>query len=182
MPRLSPEIKEQIKSLSQNELQQIILKLAAKDEMAYNFLTVNYLDKEYGEQELYDKTTADLDLLLLKGYRGASAQLQTANKLSACIKRINEFCKISNNKKMEADLLNYLLKETFLLPPDFFGTCFTKFDTKAAQIVRRLTTIVTKKLHEDYKIEYREDINHYLRVLHDRSNHIDYVYKLPKEI
>jgi hypothetical protein len=182
MPRLTNETKEQIKSLTRNELQQIVLKLAAKEKIAYDFIKVNYLDRDYGEQELYDKTKTDLDLLFLKGYRGLSDQLRMANMLSACIKRINEFCKVSNNKKMEADLLTYILREAFSLPDDFFGTCFTKFDSKVAQIVKRLITIVTKKLHEDYKIEYEENINDSLRLLHLRSNHIDFVYNLPKEI
>ena len=182
MPRLTNETKEQIKSLTRSELQQIVLKLAAKEKIAYDFIKVNYLDKDYGEQELYDKTKTDLDLLFLKGYRGFSDQLRMANMLSACIKHINEFCKVSNNKKMEADLLTYILKEAFSLPDSFFGTCFTKFDSKVAQIVKRLITIVTKKLHEDYKIEYEENINDYLRLLHLRSNHIDFVYNLPKEI
>ncbi len=90
--------------------------------------------------------------------------------------------RISNNKKMEADLLLYILNEVFSLPADFFGTCFTKFDSKVAQIVKRLITIVTKKLHEDYKVDYKESINNYLQLLHKRSHHINLVYKLPKEI
>lgn len=50
MPRLSTEVKEQIKQLSLAELQQIVLKVAAKDKMVYDFLLVNYLDKALGEQ------------------------------------------------------------------------------------------------------------------------------------
>jgi len=182
MPRLTPEIKEQIKSLTENELQQIVLKLAAKDKIAYDFIVINYLDKDDGEQELYDEAIFDLDILFLKGYRGYSVELRMANMLAACIKRINEFCKVSKNKKLEADLLVYILREAFSLPASYFGTCFTAFDSKVAQIVKRLITIVTKKLHEDYKIEYEKIINVYLRLLHERSRHIDLVYNMPKEI
>jgi hypothetical protein len=182
MPRLTPEIKEQIKSLSVNELQQIVLKLAAKDKMAYDFIVINYLDKDNGEQKLYDEAIFDLDMLFLKGYRGFSEELRMAQMLAASIKRINEFCKVSKNKKMEADLLVYILEQAFSLPSSFFGTCFTTFDSKVAQIVKRLITIVTKKLHEDYKIEYEKTINEYLRLLHERSRHIDLIYHMPKEI
>jgi hypothetical protein len=63
-----------------------------------------------------------------------------------------------------------------------FGTCFTQYDTKVAMIVKRLLNIVTKKMHEDYRIEYEETINEYLQILHRTSSHIDTIYNLPKAI
>ena len=93
-----------------------------------------------------------------------------ANMLSACIKRINEFTKISKNKALEADLLMYILEIPFSLNETMFGTCFTQYDTKVAMILKRLINVVTKKLHEDYKIEYEEKINNYLQILHRNSN------------
>ncbi len=83
---------------------------------------------------------------------------------------------------MEADLLMYVLNEPFSLPDGSFGTCFTQFDAKVAQIVKRLITLVTKKLHEDYKIEYDAKINSYLKILHNRSGHINLVYNMPRGI
>lgn len=182
MPRLDPQTKEQIKELSAKDLQQIVLKLAAKDKSAHDFIRVNYLDKETGEQDLFEEAKADLDLLFRKGYKGFSEQLQLANMLSACIKRINDFTKVSNNKLLEADLLVYVLKVPFSLSTNLFGTCFTKYDFKVGQTVQRLVTLVTKKLHEDYRVEYQEQINGYLKILHRTSNHIDTIYNLPDSI
>jgi len=182
MPRLSPEEKAQIKSLSLEDLKQIVIKIAAKDKSVYDFLLVNYLDKASGEQALYEQTIADLDQLFRKGYRGFSEELQLANMLGACIKRINEFTKVSKNKVMEADLLVYILEVPFSLSTNLFCTCFTQYNTKVAQIVKRLITLVTKKLHEDYRIEYRDKINGYLQVLHRTSSHIDIIYSLPRAI
>jgi len=96
--------------------------------------------------------------------------------------KINEFTKISKNKKLEADLLLYTHKVPFLLTTNMFSTCFTQYDTKVAMIVKRLLNLVTKKLHEDFRIEYEETINNYLQILHRTSNHIDTVYYLPKAI
>ena len=182
MPRISAEIKKQIKELSHAELQQIVLKVAAKEKSVYDFLLVNYLDKASGEQELFDQTKADLDLLFRKGYRGFSEELQLANMLAACIKRINEFTKVSKNKVMEADLLMYILEVPFSLSTNLFGTCFTQYDTKVALIVKRLITLVTKNMHEDFRIEYAVTINDYLQILHRTSNHIDTIYLMPKTI
>lgn len=182
MPRLSTDTKEQIKSLPVKDLQQIVLKLAAKEKSVYDYILVNYLDKEAGEQELFEEAKADLDRLFRKGYKGFSEQLQLANMLSACIKRINEFTKVSNNKVLEADLLMYVLEVPFSFSTNLFNTCFTKYDYKVGQIVKRLVTLVTKKLHEDYQADYRDKINEYLKILHRTSNHIDTAYNLPQSI
>ncbi len=182
MPRLDKETKERIKQLDYKDLQDIVIKLAAKEKTVYDYILINYLDKEQGEKELFEKTIADLEELFLKRYKGYSEQLHIANMLGACIKRINEFTKISKNKKLEADLLLFILEIPFSFETKMFGTCFTQYDTKVAMIVKRLITVVTKKLHEDYRIEYEETINEYLEILHRTSRHIDTVYNLPKSI
>ncbi len=182
MPRLTKDEKEQIKKIPVKDLQEIVLKAAAKEKSIYDFIYINYLDKESGEQELYDKTISDINSLYIKGYKGYSEELRIANMLAACIKRINEFTKISKNKVMEADLLLYVLDVPFSLPKAYFGTCFTKFDFKVAQILKRLITIVTKKLHEDYQTNYEDKINEYLQILHQRSNHVDMIYEMPERI
>ncbi|MCW3804931.1 hypothetical protein [Plebeiibacterium marinum] len=182
MPRLDKETKERIRKLDYKELQDIVIKIASKEKSVYDFILVNYLDKKIGEKELYEATKVDLEILLQKRYKGFSEQLRNANMLAACIKRINEFTKISKNKLYEADLLLYILSIPFSLNANMFGTCFTQYDTKVAIIVKRLVNVVTKKLHEDYKIEYEETINDYLKKLHQMSNHIDTVYNLPETI
>lgn len=39
-----------------------------------------------------------------------------------------------------------------------------------------------KKLHEDYRLDYKDKINGYLEILHKNANHNDTVYDLPLEI
>ena len=182
MPRLKKEFKEQIKKLETSVLQEIVLKLASKEKLVYEYILANYLDKEGGEQMLFEKTKSDLDFLFIKNYKGYSDQLRYTNMLAACIKRINEFTKISKNKVLEADLLVYVLKIPFSMPKDFFGTCFTTYDTKVALILKRLINIVSNKLHEDYRIEYETKINNFLKKIHETSNHIDTIYFMPQKL
>lgn len=182
MPRLDKETKERIKRLKHKDLQDIIISLASKEKTAYDYILLNYLDNEYGEQDLFEATKSDLEIIFRKRHKGFSEELQVANMLGARIKRINEFTKISENKVLEAELLLYILQVPFSLNTKMFGTCFTQYDTKVAMFVKRLITIVTKKIHEDYRIEYEDKINEYLQVLHTKSNHIDTVYNLPKAI
>ena len=111
MPRLDKETKEQIKKLNHSDLQDIVLKLASKDKSVYDYILANYLDKEYGEKDLFEATKVDLEIIFQKKHKGYSEQLKVANMLGACIKRINEFTKISKNKVYEADLLFHLQED-----------------------------------------------------------------------
>ena len=182
MPRLSKETKKEIERLSHKELLQIVLKAASMEKSVYDYISVNFLNKEEGEKALFEATKRKIFTLFYKNYKGRAPQLQTKNMLSESIKAVNEFTKVSKNKNYEADLLVFILDEVFSYPEDFFGTCFTGFDAKAGQIVKRLITLVTKKLHRDYFIEYRDKINHYLNILHRQSNHVNSVYDLPEKV
>jgi hypothetical protein len=175
------EIKEQLNSLHKNDLIDIIVKLAVK-KTNYDFLLVNYLDKDNGEKDLYEEARRDIDSLFRRRYKGFSEQLQLANMLSACAKRVKEFTEVSKNKKFEADLLLYVLEIPFKLSTNIFGTCFTTFDNKVGILIRRLINLVTKKLHPDYLIEYKDKLNSYLAILHRTSDFNDIIYNLPKMI
>src|SRR5450755_4620861 len=105
MPKISPEIKKQITAISKAELEKIVMKMAAKDKTVFDYLLVNYLEKETGENELFEETKMDLDLLFRKSYKGFAKQLQLANMLSACMQRIKVFSGICKNKNLEADLV-----------------------------------------------------------------------------
>jgi len=182
MAKINENIKNGIKSLTHEELEKLVLKAAVKSRAFHDYLVVNYIDKESGEKELFEKAKADIDRLMMKSYKGFSQQLRMANMLGACSKRIAEFSKICKNKNLEADLILYVLKEPFSYPSQFFGTCFTAFDYKVGLLVQRLITLVTKKMHEDFLHDYSPLINDYLNRLHGISDHVDTIYKLPAKI
>ena len=182
MPRLPADIKEVIKNLSRKELEEIVLKSASKEQSILNFIIINYLEKETGEKELFEKAKADLDVLFIKRYKGQVEQIRLANMLTVAMKRVNEFTKVSKNKVLEAELILYVLAVAFSVGENGFGTCFNVFDSKVVQIVRRLITLVTTKLHPDYLANYHDIINVYLTILHRRSGFLDNVHHLPEKI
>jgi hypothetical protein len=102
--------------------------------------------------------------------------------MSACVKRVNEFTKVSKNKIQEVDLLMYLLKKSFSDYNLCFGTYSTAFDYKVFLILKRAINIVVKKIHEDYLLNYQDSLNLYLKNIHKKSNHLDSIYDLPAEI
>jgi hypothetical protein len=182
MPRLNSEIKEQIKGLSRKVLEEIVMKIAAKEQSVLDFIVLNYLDKETGENELYEKAKNDLNIIFRKRYVGRVEQIQLTNMLAAAVKRVNEFTKVSKNKVLEANLLLYVLNVPFSLNLNIFGTCFTSYDSKVAQILKRLITLVTTKLHPDYFADYQDIINDYLQTIRRKADFLDSVYHLPKSI
>jgi hypothetical protein len=182
MPKISPSITDQISTLSKKELEKLVLKAAAQDKTFHNYLLVNYFDREYAEQDLFDAAKEDLERLFRKSYKGFSQELQLANMLGACLKRINEFSKTCKNKHLEADLILHVLSIPFSLSSNSFTTCFTAYNYKVVLLLKRLISIVKLKLHEDYKIQYAPTINEYLAILHRTSSHLDYVYALTTSI
>jgi hypothetical protein len=165
-----------------DELAKIVIHLASKDELAYDYILLNYLDPENGKEELFEEAKRDIDEYFDHNYRGRALQTKVANMLTDCNRRIKTFAAVSKDKAMEADLMIYVLDDIFLLGEVEFGTCWAKFDHKVAMMVKRLITIVEKKLHDDLKIEYRESINGYLRILKKEAYFVPAVGKLPESI
>ncbi len=181
MPRLNKETKERIRKLDYKDLQDIVIALASKDKAAYDYILLNYLDKENAEEDLFEETRDDLDFLFIKEYKGYAKEAKAAHMMAACVRRINEFTKVSKNKVLEAELLLFVLRYVFSSTTTQFGTCFSQYDTKVAMMVKRLITIVTKKLPADHIIGYRDEINEYLQILHKMSS-VNTVYNLPDAI
>ena len=159
----------------------MLLKLSAK-RYNYEYLLVNFLDKEGGEQTLYEEAKEDIILLCQKEYRGSTIQKQAVNKLNACVKRINEFKIETKNLKLEADLVLYVLELQFANPAKVFGARVSGYDYKVGLLLKRLITLATKKMHPDYLVDYQEKINDFLTQLHKTSNRINTIKELPEKI
>lgn len=181
MSRDKAILKEQLAQLSKKELTEMVLKLAGK-RYNYEFLLVNFLDKDGGEQTLFEEAREDIDALCQKEFKGRTLQHQLVKKLTACTKRIAEFTIETNSKKLEADLVLYVLEKQFELPVKVFGARVSGYDYKVGLLLKRLITLVTKKLHPDYLIDYQEKINEFLAKLHHTSNRVNTIRELPEAI
>ena len=181
MPRDKAILKAQVNELSKKELVDIVLKLAAK-RYNYEYLLVNFLDKDGGEQTLFEEAKEDIDTLCQKEYKGRTVQHQLVKKLNACTKRIIEFTVETKSKKLQADLVFYVLEMQFANPAKVFGARFSGYDYKVGLLLKKGISLVTKKLHPDYLIDYQDKINEYLTKLHHTSNRINTIYDLPQQI
>ncbi len=181
MPKIDKETQQEIARLSRDDLTKLVVRAASKSKEFYDFLLINYLDKEHAEKDLFLQAQNDIRALYRKNYKGFSDELRWANMLAACNKRINEFSKVVKDKSLEMDLIMMVLEEPFSLPASSFTTCFTRFNYQVYLLLKKAMTL-SKKLHEDYHIQYLPKINEYLNYMHKYSNHLDYIYVLPTEI
>lgn len=181
MPLNKILLKEQLAQLSKKELAEMVLKLAGK-RYNYEFLLVNFLDKDGGEQTLFEEAKEDIDTLWQKEFKGSTELKRLVKKLNACTKRITEFTIETKSKKLEADLVLYVLELQFTHSPRMFGARVSGYDYKVGLLLKRLITLVTKRLHPDYLIDYQDKINEFLTKLHHTSNRINTIKELPQII
>jgi hypothetical protein len=182
MPRLSKEFKQAIQEIPIDELQKRVLQVASKNPEVFDMLNLKYVSGNEAEDELYEESRERIgDEICFLGERGI-IQKNLAKAITKAIGYINYFSKVTKNEVREAELLLYLLNETFKNYSDELGTCWTVFDSKLAITTNRLYNLVTKKLHEDYQIEFAAPINSLLTILHAKSSHLDYVFNMPKSM
>lgn len=182
MTKIDSYIQEEISLLPKNELVKLVIKAASVNKQFHDYLLVNYINKKSGEKELFEQTKNDIEILFQKSYKGFSEELRLANMLAACNRRINEFSKIAKDKSLEMDLIMHVLKVPFSLPSQYFSTCFTRYNQQVYFLIKKAVTLINKKLHEDYHIQYAAPLNEYLEILHNFSDHLDYIYLLPKSV
>lgn len=180
MPRLTEEFKSAVQKLPVEDLQTAVISYARKDQTFFDFLNLQYLGNLEAAEALFEETMDFIrDTIFFPVGRGV-IQKQLKSSMDKCIKQINHYATVSKNKKNEADLLLFLVETVFHHYSDELGTCFTTFDSKLALTTNRLYNLITKKLHPDYFAEYEDQLNKFLQLLHRHSNHIDYVYNMPK--
>jgi len=63
-----------------------------------------------------------------------------------------------------------------------FGERIAGYDYKVGLLLKKLISLVTKKLHPDYLIDYLDKINEFLTKLHHTSNRINTIKELPDKI
>jgi hypothetical protein len=173
-------IKEALKQMPRQDLEKLLLKAISKNVDIKNYVLVNFVDATYGEQDLYDKTKQELNMLFTKRYKGFAEELQYAEMFAACHKKIIEFSKVCKNKENELKLIMYVLEIPFSLHHNFFETCFTNFNYRVCLLLNRAIGVLQKKLHPDLKMEYEPTLKKYLEFLFKHCNYLDCVQNLSK--
>jgi hypothetical protein len=182
MAKIDSFYKEKLAEISRKDLEKLVLKAAASNPQFYNYLIINYLDRAYGEADLFEKTKAEIDTLFYKKYKGYSIELVAANMLAACNKKIVAFDKVCKDKTKVIDLILFVLEVPFSNKNVSFSTCFTKFNYQISLLIKKAINLLENKVHPDYHIQYVPILNNYLQTLHRTCDYLDYITALPSSI
>ncbi len=170
MAKLDEQLKGAILKMPAKEKDKLLLRLVAKDDKLLRRLTFELL--EGGETR--DDRATELRELMQQNLRELPAKDMTPGYLLMYFRhwnaRIVEHVQATKDKPGEVILTVFMLAEAFRT----LSTMLRRFpdrrsDTLAPYVVRRTKTLLGKaeKLHEDYFVEFRRDLNEVLAFLWD---------------
>ena len=182
MPKLSSEFKRQVKLLTAGDLEKIVLKCAGRDRFAYEFILVNFLNPEYGEEDLFESYKKELDELSRKSFAGRTESKRLSKMLKASAQLVTQFKQVVKKPHLEVELYLHLLDLQFEMIPQNLHGRYQVYDNALARVLKKVLDLVQNKLHEDYLIEYRGKINGFLLTLQRLAPYNSNVKDLPGKI
>ena len=123
--------------------------------------------------------------MLFAHYRARVDELEVAKAITEAKKAINEFTKIGKRAIKEVELLMVVILSAifeYRRNPAMFGTCWTKYDFAVTQTLKRVITLLSNKLHEDFRLNNRDRLENYIKRIKLAANFNDFVYNLPDEV
>jgi hypothetical protein len=182
MPKLTSDFKKQIKTLDFKDLEMIALKCASRDRFCYEYILVNFLNPEYGEQDLFEKYKLELDALSQKTFAGRTESKRLSKLLKASNQLVKQFKLVVKKANLEVELYLHLLEIQFEMLPQSISVRYQVYDNAIARTLKKVIDLVKEKLHEDYLLEYEGKINGYLLTLHRVAPYNTHVKELPKKL
>jgi hypothetical protein len=179
MPVPTADFKKVIKQLSDKEKEAIILKAVRRDAELYELLSFDLLPDV--TLEVVTEETAGRIHELMFTVTGRIFSRSISRSLRKSIKEIARFKRITKDVKAEADLHVYLLKLIFDNFSGQFDSHYKSFFVATARLVLRTMQLVSKKLHPDYHLEYKADLDGFLHRLLNHGKSKQLSFALPGE-
>ncbi len=157
----------------------MILRLVRKDAEAYDTLAFELLD-EVTLETLFERSSETIhDILFTVSGRSLSKALNRG--LKKATQEIARFQRITKDHKGEVELHLYLLTLIFDNFTGQFDSIYKGFYVATARLVLRTMTLIKKHLHEDYHLEYQDQLNSFLSDLNGRSKRRQLSFDLPAQ-
>lgn len=179
MPVPTADFKKAIKQLSEKEKEDVILKAVRRDAELYELLTYELLPEVSLEQVVAETSERIYTLMFQPSGRIFSKAI--TRSLRKAIKEIARFKRITKDAKGEIDLHMYLLRLIFENFSGQFESTYKTFFVATARLVVRTIQLIQKKLHPDYHLEYKAELDDFLAQLHSRSKSRSLTFALPVE-
>lgn len=181
MKKTIEDIKTAVLNMPLKEKNKLLLQLLRKNtEAVQKIYYQNISDKEEMQTLVENLKVEITDILNWEYAKGGNTHKNLARGIGNASKEIARFKSVLS-PELETELNMHLLDIIFSDLSNELGTCWTVFDHKVTQTLSKTLTLVTKKIHEDYRVEFEEQLNNYLFRI-KKASHLDYVYNLPNRI
>jgi hypothetical protein len=177
MPVPSADFKQALKQLSEKEKEALILRLVRKDAEAYDALSFELLEDVTLETLFARSSEVIHDILFTVSGRSLSKALGRGLKKAS--QEIARYYRITKDRKGEVELHLYLLGLVFDNFTGQFESVYKGFYVSTARLVLRTMILIKKHLHEDYHLEYQNQLNAFLTDLNSRSKRRQLSFELP---
>ena len=165
MPKLSKALQDAICDMSDKEKDKLLLTLVARDQKLVDQLQYELLEAGASLEDRKDQ-------ILRAIYRLAHDHHYSPGWLMMDMRSVNAMItyhvKITKDKRGEIELTLRMLNEVYAHQMQHLRKATARTQTISAYLVKRAQFILQKlgKLHEDYYIEFEDEVNSLLQHLH----------------
>ena len=181
MPVPSAEFKKALQRLSDREKEALLLRAARRDAELYDTLRFELL-ADVTALSVFEEASDRIHELFAVGATGRLLNRSLSKALQKASKEVARARRISKDKRLEIDLNLYILRFIFANYPGQFDSAYAGFYTATARLTARTAQLVLLHLHEDLWLEYKADLDDFLRELHGRNKSHGLKFSLPREL
>lgn len=179
MPTLDKEFKKHISSLPDSEKDRIIFRFARKYSDMFKILSYEYLEL-FTKEDMLEEAKEKIDEILASTTARRNIQRQLAVRIKRSVRVIKEVQTVTKNLVIVIDLHLYLIGKLLKKHQKSLGSRYTTFDSHLAITIRKTIGLI-RKLHQDYWLDYKEEMDGYLGIIRARSGHLERVAELPRK-
>ncbi|MEQ8415447.1 MAG: hypothetical protein RIB71_13310 [Imperialibacter sp.] len=176
------DVKPYLDSLNEKEKDKLIARLLAKNRAELDAIYFQKVASKDDLEDLFADVKAEIEGAMNVYINYGTLQKNLAKGIQKATQAINRYKAIDRRPEKEGELIMHMLEIIFTEFGNEFGTCWTVFDFRVAQAVSKVVTIVTKKIHADYRMDFEDKINGYIQRLKAVASHNDVIYNLPDKI
>lgn len=181
MATLSPEFKHALKRLSDKEKEALLLRAARRDAEFYETLAYELLPDVTTATVLED-TSDRIHALFNVAVSGRLLNRSLTKGLQKAAKEVSRARRITKDKQLEVDLNLYTLRLLFENYTGQFDSPFDGFYVGTARLANRTARLILQNLHPDLWLEYKPEMDDFLRQLHARSKSRNLRFNLVREM
>jgi hypothetical protein len=181
MPVPSTDFKKALKRLSEAEKESLLLRAVRRDAELYETFRYELLHDVTLEQ-VQEETADRIHEIFNLAVSGRLLNRSLVKAMRASVQEAARARRITKNKRLEIELLIYILRQAIDNYSGQFDSVYDGFYNATARLAARVPALVLKSLHEDLWVEYKSEIDDILAELHRRSKSRSLKFELPREL